>query len=476
MNRRQFSMTLVAPLAAQVADPAADLAPNILFLLSDDHSFPYLGCYGYPDMRTPHIDRLAADGLLFHRAFQAAPQCVPSRTALMTGRSPVSARVGRFNTPLPADIITLPDLLKKAGYFTGVARRIYHLDGPGKGPQAGYVGEVIEREHLKTFAPRLDFVDTSGPGNTVKVVNRFLDQVPKAKPFFLWVNFNDPHHPWDKNAIQPPHDPSKLKLPAHLPDLPGVRQDLADYLGEITRVDSEVKSILDILEARGLAKNTLAIFMGDNGMALPHGKGSLYDPGLHVPLMARWPGKIKPGSNTKELISGEDITPTLLDAAGLAKAPGMSGRSFLKLLRGDATYQPRTHIFAARLQHGSATMTPNIKSSGWDLSRCVRNQRYKLIYNATPWVEYQPVDSARDPGWLQMKAAHEAGKMDATLGRAYFTHPRPIYELFDLNEDPSELNNLAGRPDLAAIERDLRKALIEKCVLDYDFIPPPVLN
>lgn len=472
MNRRSFGLSLLAPLAL----PAADPQPNILFLLSDDHSFPYLGCYGYPDMRTPTIDKLAADGMLFHRAFQAAPQCVPSRTALLTGRSPVSARVGRFSTPLPPEIITLPDLLKKSGYFTGVARRSYHLDGPGNNPRAGYVGEVIETENMKTFAKRLDFVDSSGPAATVKVVNQFFDQVPKGRPFFFWVNFNDPHHPWDKNALQPPHDPAKLKLPAHFPDLPGVRHDFAAYLNEISRVDGEVKSILDILEARGMAGNTLVVFMGDNGMALPHGKGSLYDPGLHVPLIARWPGKVKPGGSTKELISGEDITPTFLDAAGLGKAPGMSGQSFLKLLRGDATYQSRTHVFSARLQHGSATMTPQTKSSGWDLSRSVRSARYKLIYNVTPFMEYQPVDSANDPGWKDMQKAHAEGTLDKKLDRAYFTNPRPIYELFDLDEDPSELTNLSGNPELAAIERGLRKALIEKCVKDYDFIPPPVLN
>jgi len=472
MNRRQFGISLLAPLAAQTPAPP----PNILFLLSDDHSFPYLGCYGHPDMRTPTLDRLAADGMLFHRAFQAAPQCVPARTAMMTGRSPVSARVGRFNTPLPPEIITLPDLLKKAGYYTGVARRNFHLDGPGPNPGAGYVGEVIAREHIETFAKRLDFVDRSGPKTTDKVVNQFFDQVPKGKPFFLWVNFNDPHHPWDKNAISPPRDPAQVKLPKHFPDLPGLRSDLAVYLDEISRVDGEVKGILDILEARGLAKNTLVMFMGDNGMALPHGKGSLYDPGLHVPLIARWPGKVAPGGNTKELISGEDITPTFLDAAGLSKAPGMSGQSFLKLLRGDQSYAARTHVFSARLQHGSTTMTPETKSSGWDLSRSVRSARYKLIYNVTPFMEYQPVDSARDPGWQQMLKAHAEGKLAPEIDRAYFTHPRPIYELFDLDEDPSELKNLAGNPELAGVERGLRKALIEKCVLDYDFVPPPVVN
>ncbi len=471
MNRREFGLSLMAaPMAG--ADPKT----NILFLLSDDHSYPYVGCYGYPDMRTPTLDKLASEGLAFHRAFQAAPQCVPSRTALMTGRSPVSARMGRFNSPLPKETVTLPDLLKKNGYFTGVARRNYHLDGPGMGARGGYLGEVVEREHLKTFATRLDFVDQSGPKDTVKVVNDFFDKLPKGKPFFFWVNFNDPHHPWDSNAISPPRDPAKIKLPAHLPDLPGVRHDLALYLDEISRVDSEVKSILDIVEKRGFAQNTLVAFMGDNGMALPHGKGSLYDPGINVPLIMRWPGKIKPGSTTRELVSGEDITPTFLDVAGLSNAPGMSGRSIQKLMRGDASYKGREHIFAARLQHGSGTMTPETKSSVWDLSRCVRNQRYKLIYNVTPFMEYQPVDSARDPGWQEMMQAHAAGKLSKEIDRIYFTNPRPIYELYDLDSDPNEFHNLSGKPELAEVERSLRKAMIEKCVFDYDFIPPPVLN
>lgn len=471
MNRREFGLSLMAaPLAA--AGPKS----NLLLLLSDDHSFPYAGCYGEGDMRTPTLDRLASEGMLFHRAFQAAPQCVPSRTALMTGRSPVSARMGRFNAPLPKEIVALPDLLKKAGYFTGIARRNYHLDGPGAAPRAGYLGEVIQREKLGTFAARLDFVDQSGPKNTVKVVNEFFDKLPKGKPFFFWVNFNDPHHPWDRDAISPPRDPAKVRVPPYLPDLPGVRYDLARYLDEISRVDGEVKSILDILEQRGFARNTLVAFMGDNGMAFPHGKGSLYDPGIHVPLMIRWPGAVRAGSSTRELISGEDLTPTFLDIAGVPKAPGMSGRSFLKLLRGEAGYEPREHVFAARLQHGSGTMTPETKSSTWDLSRCVRGKRYKLIYNVTPFMEYQPVDSAGDPGWQEMRKAHAAGRLSPEVDGAYFAKPRPIYELYDLDTDPNEFTNLSGKPELAEIERGLRKAMIEKCAYDWDFIPPPVLN
>ncbi|MFN7920237.1 MAG: sulfatase [Bryobacteraceae bacterium] len=470
MRRRDFSLSL---LAAPLAN--AQQQPNILFLLSDDHSYPFVGCYGHPDMRTPTLDKLASEGMTFHRAFQAAPQCVPSRTALLTGRSPVSARMGRFNSPLPPDIVTAPDLLKKAGYFTGVARRNYHLDGPGPNPNAGYVGQVIRERGLETFAKRLDFVDRSGPGHTEEVVNAFFDKLPKGKPFFFWVNFNDPHHPWDTNAISPPRDPAKVTLPRYLPDLPGVRYDFARYLDEISRVDGEVNLILGILEKRGFASNTLVAFMGDNGMALPHGKGSLYDPGLHVPLMMRWPGRVKPGAVTRELVSGEDMTPTFLDAAGIAPAPGMTGQSFLELLRGDPNYQSRQHVFGARLQHGSSTMTPETKSSGWDLARCVRTRRYKLIYNATPFMEYQPVDSANDPGWKEMKKVHAEGKLDPKFDRAYFGK-RPIYELYDLDADPDEFQNLAGKPELAEVERALRKLLIEKCVTDYDFIPPPVLN
>jgi arylsulfatase A-like enzyme len=213
--------------------------------------------------------------------------------------------------------------------------------------------------------------------------------------------------------------------------------------------------------------------MGDNGMALPHGKGSLYDPGLNVPLMARWPGHIQPAVRD-DLISGEDIAATFMDAGGGAIPKGVSGRSFYPRLTGQGSYFPRDYIFAARLHHGNDAFTPTTRSATFDLSRCVRSKRYKLIYNLTPQMEYWPVDSGGDPGWQEMLAAHSAGKLSADHERAYFQRPRPVLELYDLEADPAELHNLAGKPELRDVEQTLSAALQEKLIADYDFVPPVI--
>jgi arylsulfatase A-like enzyme len=233
---------------------------------------------------------------------------------------------------------------------------------------------------------------------------------------------------------------------------------------------------MDVLKARGAEENTLVLFMGDNGMAFPHGKGSLYDPGMNVPLIARWPGRIKAGSMTASLISGEDITPTFLDAAGVAAPKEMTGRSFLPLLTGSSSYAPRKHIFGQRIPHGNSPFTPTTRSATFDLSRCVRSDRWKLIYNCTPQMEYWPVDSGNDPGWQEMLVAHRAGSLKPEHERAYFQRPRPVIELFDLANDPGELTNLAGRPETAAVQQELLEALQEKMIIDFDYLPPPFAN
>jgi arylsulfatase A-like enzyme len=195
---------------------------------------------------------------------------------------------------------------------------------------------------------------------------------------------------------------------------------------------------------------------------------------LNVPLLIRWPGRVEAGRVSSELISGEDVAPTVLEAVGGAVPKEMSGRSFLGHLRGEAA-GPRQYIFGARLHHGNAAFTETTRASTFDLSRCVRSKRYKLIYNCTPQMEYSPVDSARDPGWTQMVAAHEAGKLSPRHEQAYFGKRRVI-ELYDLETDPAELDNLAGRPEVAKVERELKVALAEKMILDYDFLPPPITD
>jgi arylsulfatase A-like enzyme len=467
-------------LTAAVADAARAAAsrPNILFLLSDDHSYPYLGCYGNKDVQTPNLDRFAAQGIRFDRMFVGCPQCVPSRATLMTGRSPVAVRMVRFTSPLPAELPALPDLLRdQAGYFTGVGGRSYHLDGPGGGGRHACpeIFGTMQKHGLCTFTNRVDYVEKGGGlrdfGGKLAA---FLDAAPKDKPWFFWLGFSDPHHVWTATGPRGVPDPAKLTLPPHLPDLPGVRSDLARYIAEVEHLDGDVQAVLDMLETRGFAKNTLVVFMGDNGMAMPHGKGALHEPGIHVPLLVRWPGVVKPGGVTRQLVSGEDFAPTMLEAAGLTPPKAMSGVSYLKLLRGEP-FEGRKHVFAERGPHGGdGGMKPDILAATFDLARCVRSDRFKLIYNCTPHQAVAPVDSQKDPGWQEILAAHAAGKLAPEFERAYFTLPRATFELYDLDTDPGELNNLAGKPEDKDAELELKRALTEKMVLDWDFLPTPL--
>lgn len=466
---RLGGLLLVCALGGPLPGAATSSRPNIVVILSDDHSAPYVGCYGYPIV-TPNLDRFASEGLRFERAFTAAPQCVPSRVAFMTGRSPQAARVGRFSNPVPRDVPILPEILRnEAGYFTGVCRRLHHLDGNAndRNPESA---EILASHNLITMKDRFDYVDNSGPAFTATRVNEFLDLVPADKPFFLWVNFNDPHHPWDAPRV---NDPAKLPLPPDWPDLPEVRDDLARHLDEVVRLDGELQLVLDLLAKRHLDQNTLVVFAGDNGMALLRGKGSLRERGLHVPLLVRWPGVVKPGSVTRALFSGEDLTPTLLEAAGLRALPSMTGVSFLPVLRGEDA-APREFVFGMREPHGSVVFTENTKSNGYDLGHSVRDDRYKLILNYTPWMAYEPLDSPRDPGWKAVVAAHAAGMLAPRFEALYFAHRRPIVELYDLQTDPYELENLAGRKEFATVERRLKVALKEKMIVDYDFLPQPL--
>lgn len=453
---------------AFAGDAGANGRPNILLILSDDHSAPHVGCYGNPDIQTPNLDRLAAQGMRLDRAYAACPQCVPSRAAIMTGRSPVRIAMTRFSAPLPAEIVTYPELLRAEGYYTGVAGRGYHLDGAARAPE---LMEIFRRHNLRTFARRLDYVKETGDrAETLAQFREFLDRVPGKRPFFLQLGYGDPHRPLDRNAIPQPHDPAALKLPAHYPDTKAVREDFARYYDEIARLDGCIGEVLAELDRRGLEQNTLVAFMGDNGAAQLRGKGTLYEFGIRVPLLIRWPGVVQPGSVSDHLVSGEDLAPTFLQAAGLAPPDEMTGRSFLALLRG-RPFEGRTYVFSQRGAHGSGLPRD---SATLDLSRCVVSKRYKLIYNALWQIPYQPVDFAGDPFWKELEQLNAAGKLPPELSRIYFSPARPMFELYDLQNDLWEFENLAGKKHAAAIEQELKVALSEWMILQRDFLPIPI--
>ena len=447
---------------------AAD-RPNILLILSDDHSSAHLGCYGNADLHTPKIDGFAKEGMRFDRYYVGTPQCVPSRATLMTGRSAIAVQNTRFSAPLAAEYRTYMETLKdQAGYFTGVAGRTYHLDGGRLPPESA---AVFEKYGLATFPKRLDFVKTAGGRDQIHAQYReFLDAVPQGKPFVLQLCFSDPHRAYTPGDIPRPHDPAKLNLPACYPDTKLVREDFARYYDEISRFDADVGTVLAELKKRGLDDSTLVVVSADNGAAQFRGKGTLYEFGIHCPLIIRWPGKVKPGSTSADLISGEDLAPTFLAAAGVSIPKGISGRSFLPLLTA-GKYESREYVFSQRGAHGSGL--PN-NSAAFDLGRCVVSKRYKLIYNALWQIPYHPVDFAGGAMWREFVQMNADGKLSPELSKMYFAPTRPMFELYDLQDDPNELRNLAGTKALRETEQSLKAALQEWMILQRDFVPLPV--
>lgn len=467
MMLKHACVTLASLLALPVVLHAQPARPNVLLVLSDDHSAAHVGAYGNPDIKTPNLDAFAKQGMRFERMYVAAPQCVPSRAALMTGRSPVALQMTRFSAPLPPEATTWLELLRAGGWFTGVAGRTYHLDGSALPPESQV---VFDKFQLKTFERRLDFVKVGGaPVQSLAQYREFLDAA-KGRPFALQLSFSDPHRPLDANAIPEPHDPNKIQLPAHYPDTPGVRADFARYYDEIARFDGNFAAVLSELDRRGLTETTIVVFMGDNGASQFRGKGTLYEYGVRVPLIVRWPGQVKAGAVSKELTSGEDIAPTLLEACGQKPLKEMTGRSFLRLLRGE-TYTGRQYVFAERGAHGSGLPTG---TAPFDLGRVVIGQRYKLIYNALWQLPYQPVDFANSALWKELQQMNRDGKLPAEVSRRYFSQTRPMFELFDLETDPSEFRNLIDSPEHAAIARELKAALQQWMILERDFLPLPV--
>lgn len=450
--------------------------PNILLILSDDHSLPHVGAYGGPNCQrfniTPNLDALSAESMRFNRAYTAAPQCAPSRASIFAGRSPIGLAATRFAQPARSGTRFFTDALRESGFWVGLDGRHQHLDGRAKDSENvsnALVGMGMRGEE---FESRFDhFVRSAGTkkGSLEKVpqmLNTALDKVPQGKPFFLYFGFSQPHRTWgeDHEGI----DPKKLTLPPDWPDLPEVRLDYARYLADVRDLDTGIGMVEGVLKKRGLKENTLLIFMGDNGEALLRGKGTLFGRGLNVPLMVRWPGKVKPGSVSDALISGVDLAPTILEAAGLAATDGMTGKSFLAELHGNP-YSPREHVLAERGWH----FGPITRTDGFDLSRSITTKRYNFIYNALPNRSYTPVDMPGRLAWEAIREAHKRGELSAMHERLYFQNPRPIFELYDLEKDPFEINNLSGRKEMVELEAAYREDLDLWMIKEGDYLPLP---
>jgi uncharacterized sulfatase len=404
--------------------------PNIVWIVGEDMG-PELGCYGDAYARTPNLDRLASEGARFTRCFTHAPVCAPSRSGLITGRYPTSIGSHHMRSKLLAPPPTFTSLLRNAGY------RVYW---PGK----------------------TDF-NFDVPEDAFDSKTNWLKQFPRERPFFAYMNLFVSHESqirtsktqFAKNTVRltpdQRHDPAKAALPPYYPDSPIVRRDWANYYDLCSQVDHLASDVLQALEHHGVASNTVVFFFGDHGRGLPRAKRWLYDSGIHVPLLVRWPGVIAPGSVREDLVCFLDFSPTVLSLADAEVPKELDGQVFL----GPRRAPDRKYIFAAR----------DRMDETYDRIRAVRDARFKYIRNFHPELPYaQRIDYMEL--MPTMRAWREAWAKGSLTGpqKLFFSKTKPPEELYDLDADPHEIRNLAGAPEQAAPEHaaklvELRAAL-----------------
>lgn len=411
---------------------------NVLLLISDDQGLD-AGCYGVP-IRTPRIDRLAREGTRFTQGYAAVSSCSPSRAVINTGlythqNGMYGLQHDVHHQSLLDGIETLPTILRRAGYATALVGK-KHV-----GPDAAFPYEeelVPERSGIRDV-------------RELAIAAASFMRSHDDRPFFVTIGYSDPHRaPVDYGndrvwpGVKPTlYDSRTVPVPSHLPDLPAVRGDLAEYYESLSRLDAGIGMLLDDLAAMGRADDTLVIFLSDNGRPFPGAKTNLYDPGLHLPLIIRAPG-VAPAVNDA-MVSWVDVAPTILDWTGLVAplTPSMSGRSLVPILghTGDAS---RDAVFASHDFHEINQYYP---------MRAIRTRTHSYILNLAHPLDY-PIagDVAGSPSWRAI-AADPSIRLGRRTQAAY--RKRPSEELFDLTRDPDELVNLAHSPDLAAIKAQL---------------------
>ena len=392
---------------------------NIVWIVADDLS-PDLSCYSSTEVDTPNIDRLAREGARFTNAYITCPVCSPSRSALITGMYQTSIgahhhrshRDDGYTLPPPVEMIT--DYFRQAGYYTVND----HESGLGGRNKTDY-----------NFSRAKAFDGTDWRSRAA------------GQPFYAQVNIFEPHRgqPPDiwafTDRLETKTDADKVTPPAYYPNDEIARKDWAGYLDAVRLLDEKVGNTLDRIDEDGLADNTIVFFFGDHGRPMPRDKQFLYDGGIAIPLIVRWPGGLDPGSVRDELVSSIDLAATSLALAGIPVPEHMEGRVFL----GSGKMPDREYVFAARDRCDETV----------DRIRAVRGKRFKYIRNFHPDRPYMQLNRYKEvsyPIWRQMQRLEKAGKISAEQ-YPFLAKTRPREELYDTEADPDELHNLADSPE-----------------------------
>jgi N-sulfoglucosamine sulfohydrolase len=454
-------LTLLASflLVGQVSNAAQQATdeqtrPNILLIIADDLNWDSIGIEGSGGIEglTPHIDGLAGQSLRFEHAHVTTSACWPSRHALLSGRYAHRSGGEGFAPLRFADVPILPAVLHEAGYRVGAIGKTKHSK-----PHTSFEWDLS----VSPFG--------SGQGRNPRLyaecLERLIDEASaEQQPFFLMANSHDPHRPFNgqgnpkrftREATPAMHPARTLKaeditVPAFLPDLPGVREDVRAYYESVGRCDETVGALLGALKAKGQEDNTVVIFLSDNGMAFPMAKANCYRQSTRTPLILRWPGHFKAGEIVRnQVISGVDLMPTLLGLAKVELPAGIDGRSFQPILLGE---QQPEQAFAFTQYFGSTlgAVVP---------MRAVQGKRFG--YNFNPWADgknqFIMVEYWSTPSMEAIATASaSSAELSAYMQKLVFRTPE---ELYDYDRDPHGLNNVINDPEYKEHAQSMRDEL-----------------
>ena len=470
VTRRQFlkvggvgGVTAISQPWSLLAMASADRRPNILWISCEDIG-PHLGCYGDPHAHTPTLDRLASEGIRYENAYTTAGVCAPNRSSIIAGvysttlgshhmRSGGEGTERSIKPTPPAHVRCFSEYLRDAGYYcTNNSKEDYNF-----------------------VRSKSAWDESSGEAH-------WRNRPDPSQPFFAVFNNTGTHegsvrmtkreHELRTKRLTPAqeHDPEKLTPPPYHPDTPVVRRTWARYHELITAMDYWAGDLLRELEEAGLAEDTIVFFWSDHGAGLPRGKRWLYDSGTHVPLIVRIPEKFrvndqgKPGTVTDQLISSVDFAPTVLNLVGLPIPDHMQGQPFL----GPNLPPERQYVYGAR----------DRMDERYDIIRMVSDKRYQYIRNYEPFKPYQQYMNTAEKGAIMRELYRCAEEGSLPPGAAWFVaESKPVEELYDLENDPHEVNNLAGKPEYGSILERLRKAHERwmRETKDLGLIPEPEL-
>ena len=409
--------------------PAADVArPNILLLFADNWLYDHAGANGNRLVKTPVFDRMAREGTRFTHAFCPVPSCGPTRSSFVTGRAAhqleeIANHGGRFAGKFRVFV----DALATAGYHTGYT---------GKGWAPG-----LYEGFGRTVSPA---------GKSYQNFAGFLAQrESRRQPFFFWYGSVHTALRFWKPGLGRSRgiDPAKVGVPGYLPDVPEVREEIADYLACVEQMDTEFGEAIAQLERDGELANTVVIHTSDNGWQMPRGLGSVHDAGSHVPLAVRWPGHIPAGRVVDDFVSVTDYAPTILELAALRPWREMTGRSFADILFGKPSAVVRDHVFVERERHANVRRgdqsypVRGVRVRDFLYVRNLRPNRWPggdpIVYHSVG--DYGDVDPSRTKHYIL--ARRDEPGMQKFFALSF--KKRPAEELYDLRNDPEQLNNVA---------------------------------